>query len=147
MKKKRRSDCPIAFNLDLVGDKWSLLIIRDMIFGKKQYYSDFLSSDEQIATNILADRLAMLEREKIIQKSVDPGNKSRFIYTLTQKGSDLFPIMVEMILWSYKYDKKTTIPADFINTIIADKSKFMSSILNKYYNTDNKNKKNIKNSP
>jgi DNA-binding HxlR family transcriptional regulator len=90
MKKiKKRSLCGISSALDILGDKWSLLIIRDMIFHKKKSYTDFLNSKEKIATNILADRLLLLESEGIIIKHYDDENKSKFFYRLTPNGLDL----------------------------------------------------------
>src|SRR5687768_10629590 len=110
MKKvKKRSDCPISSALDIFGDKWSLLIIRDIAFSNKTAYGDFVQSDEKIATNILADRLAILEWAGIILKEDHPEKKSKFVYKLTQKGIDLIPILLEIILWSDKYkDRKST---------------------------------------
>lgn len=89
--------------LDLLGDKWSLLIIRDMVFFGKKTYGEFLSSNEKISTNILADRLALLEKEKIITKEEHPDNKTKYIYALTQKGIDLLPVLLEIVIWSSKY--------------------------------------------
>ena len=103
MKSKKRSDCPLSCSLDIWGDKWSLLIIRDMMFLNKNTYGDFLKSDEGIATNILASRLQGLEESKIIEKLDHPGSKAKILYRLTQKGIDLLPILVEMYLWSDKY--------------------------------------------
>lgn len=109
MKSKKRSDCPLSCSLDIWGDKWSLLIIRDMIFLNKKTYGDFLKSDEGIATNILASRLQGLEESKIIEKTDHPDSKAKILYRLTQKGIDLLPILVEIYLWSDKY---FTIPDD-----------------------------------
>ena len=106
---KKRSDCPISCSLDMWGDKWSLLIIRDLMFNKKSTYGDFLKSPEGIATNILASRLQTLEENGIIEKSEHPDSKAKVLYRLTQKGIDLLPIFVEIYLWSEKY---FTIPAD-----------------------------------
>ncbi|MEY4905979.1 MAG: hypothetical protein RLZZ292_3794 [Bacteroidota bacterium] len=103
MKSKKRSDCPLSCSLDIWGDKWSLLIIRDMMFTKKNTYGDFLKSGEGIATNILASRLQGLEESKIIEKLDHPDSKAKVLYKLTQKGIDLLPILVEMYLWSDKY--------------------------------------------
>jgi DNA-binding HxlR family transcriptional regulator len=98
-----RSDCPLNFGLEIFGDRWSLLIIRDLMFFGKRYYNEFLDSAEEISTNILADRLAMLEKEKIIQKRKDKDHKQKLVYTLTQKGIDLLPVIIEIGLWSEKY--------------------------------------------
>ena len=113
-KQKRRSDCPISTALDIFGDKWTLLIIRDLLFKCKQHYVEFLQSEEKIATNILADRLHILEQHGIISKSVDPAHGSRYLYHLSMKGADLLPMLIEMILWSAKYDPATAADAGFI---------------------------------
>jgi len=107
MKTKKkiayRTDCPISTALDIWGDKWSLLIVRDMAFKGKYTYGDFLNGGEQIATNILADRLAILESGGIIVRQRHPDSKAKILYTLTQKGGDLIPALVEIISWSEKY--------------------------------------------
>ena len=100
---KKRSDCPISCSLDIWGDKWSLLIVRDLIFFKERTYSDFLKSDEKIATNILAARLQMLEDNGIISKSEHPESKAKVLYKLTSKGIDLLPLMIEINVWADKY--------------------------------------------
>ncbi len=102
--KKKRSDCPISCSLDVFGDKWSLLIIRDIMLRGKVSYSEFLKSEEKIATNILVNRLKVLERENIISKKVSPVNKSKFIYSLTKKGVDLLPIVIEIMDWGARYN-------------------------------------------
>ena len=102
---KYRSDCPIACTLDVIGDKWSLLIIRDVMLRGKMSYSEFLNSEEGIATNILVARLAMLEKEGILVREVAPENKSKYIYRLTHKGADLMPIIIEVMDWGAKYNR------------------------------------------
>lgn len=89
--------------MDIVGDKWSLLIIRDIAMQGKNTYNEFLKSEEKIATNVLADRLAMLEWFGIITKEEHPDSKAKIFYRLTNKGIDLLPLLVNMILWSDKY--------------------------------------------
>lgn len=100
---KKRSDCPISCSLDVWGDKWSLLIIRDLLFKKQCTYGDFLKSEEKIATNILASRLQTLEDNKVIEKLDHPDSKAKVLYRLTQKGIDLLPLMIEINLWASKY--------------------------------------------
>lgn len=102
-KFKKRSECPISCSLDIFGDKWSLLIIRDMIFFNKSTYGDFLKSAEGIATNILASRLQSLEENKLIEKLEHPESKAKVLYRLTQKSIDLLPIIIEIHLWAEKY--------------------------------------------
>jgi DNA-binding HxlR family transcriptional regulator len=98
-----RSDCPLNYGIEIFGDKWTLLIIRDLMFFEKRYYNEFLGSAEGIATNLLADRLAMLEKEKIIKKEKDSQHKQKIIYSLTEKGIDLLPVILCIGLWSEKY--------------------------------------------
>lgn len=98
-----RSDCPLNFGLELFGDKWTLLIIRDLMFFHKSRYNEFLASAEGISTNILADRLTVLEREGFIRKIKDREHKNKFIYRLSEKGIDLLPVIVEIGFWSGKY--------------------------------------------
>src|SRR5688572_2731047 len=102
---KKRSDCPISCSLDVIGDKWSLLIIRDVMLRGKMSYSEFLNSEEGIASNILVNRLTILEEEEILVREVAPANKSKYIYSLTQKGADLMPIIIELMDWGAKYNK------------------------------------------
>lgn len=102
-KSIKRSDCPVSCSLDIWGDKWSLLIIRDLMDKKQCTYGDFLKSPEGIATNILASRLQALEENKIIEKLVHPDSKAKVLYRLTNKGIDLLPIMLEINLWAEKY--------------------------------------------
>lgn len=107
MKKESRrtkSTCPVTFALDRFGDKWSLLVLRDMFFKGKQYYNEFLNSPEKISTNILASRLNKLESDGLITKEIDPENASKNIYRLTRKGKALLPMLLEMIAWSAMYD-------------------------------------------
>ena len=125
---KKRSDCPLSQSLDVFGDKWSLLIIRDLMFGNKCTYNDFLKSAEGIATNILATRLKGLEENGIIEKSAHPDSKAKNLYKLTAKGIDLLPIIMEVYIWSDKY---LTIPADIKATIKEakkDKDKFVKQV-------------------
>ncbi len=100
---KQRSTCPVSTSLDLLGDKWTLLIIRDLVFGGKSTYGEFLQSAEKIATNILADRLTLLETQGMLTKVVAPDKKSKFIYRLTEKGIDTVPILVTLLLWGVKH--------------------------------------------
>ena len=109
-----RSDCPISYALDLFGDKWSLLIIRDLVFDKKKFYKEFLQSKEKIATNILSDRLKKLENAGLIESKVYEKLRTQKEYSLTEKGKDLIPILVEFILWSAKYERKLAVTNEFV---------------------------------
>jgi DNA-binding HxlR family transcriptional regulator len=100
---KQRSTCPISTSLDVLGDKWTLLILRDIVFAGKSTYGQFLQAAEKMATNILADRLAVLEAHGLLTKAVATDKKSKFTYRLTEKGVDVVPILVELVLWGAKH--------------------------------------------
>jgi len=97
--KKNRSNCPLASALDIVGDKWSLLVIRDLFLGKKTF-TEFLKSPEKIATNILANRLELLTNRGLLKYTKLPNDQKTKIYFLTDRGIDMYPIIYEMINWS-----------------------------------------------
>jgi len=99
MKKEFRSGCPIASSLDIIGDKWSLLIIRDMLIKHKKTFKEISDSDEKIAPSILSARLKLLESYKLIFKTKMTDNKKENIYLLTEKGIRLAPIIIEFSLW------------------------------------------------
>lgn len=120
---KTRSSCPISNVLDLFGDKWTLLILRDMIFENKSSYGECTSSDEKIATNILADRFELLESHGLITKEVSAINRSKFVYSLTEKAIDLIPIIAEMVLWGSKHFEGTsTKPENLLAMLKKDKA-------------------------
>lgn len=126
---KKRSDCPISSSLDVWGDKWSLLIVRDLMFAKQCTYGDFLKSDEKIATNILAARLLMLETNGIITKEDHPESKSKVLYKLTPKGIDLFPIMIEINLWADKYSTLSPARKEVLEQVKKDKAGFIKKTM------------------
>ena len=117
----KRSDCPISKVLDLVGDKWSLLILRDMLFFGKETYSDLQNSDEKMATNILSTRLEKLEQEGLISKRASEQDKRKKLYKLTEKGIDMLPILLDMIVWSAKYASDTEIPEGLVEKLKKDR--------------------------
>ncbi len=99
-----RSGCPINLTLEVVGDRWSLLVIRDMIFGNRRHFRELLAkSEEGIASNILADRLKRLVEQGIISKADDPSHKQKAIYSLTEKGIELLPVLAQMSAWGLKH--------------------------------------------
>lgn len=103
MDEAHRSGCPINLTLELVGDRWSLLIIRDVIFGGKRHFRELLRSEEGISSNILADRLKRLVAAGILSRSDDPSHKQKAIYSLTGKGIELLPVLAQMAVWGRKY--------------------------------------------
>ena len=121
--------CPVRYGLGNFGDKWSLLIIRDLMFEGRCRYNEFLEAGEGIATNILADRLHKLERNGIIAKEKDPTSRSRHFYSLTAKGLDLLPLMLAMIDWAERWDDNTEVPAAFIRKLRKDSKQLRQEIL------------------
>jgi DNA-binding HxlR family transcriptional regulator len=101
---KRRSGCPLNASVETLGDRWSLLIIRDMMLRGFRTYKEFLESFEGIATNILADRLRKLQAYGIITTERDPSDGRRLFYLLTEKGIDLAPVLTEMVLWAARHE-------------------------------------------
>lgn len=113
-KTKPRSGCPIATSLDILGDRWTLVILRDLINGKKRF-SEFLDSPERITTNVLTDRLGLIESAGLANRVMYQERPKRFEYQLTQKGRDLLPVMQMICLWANKYYPDTwTPPASFM---------------------------------
>lgn len=116
-----KSHCPVNFALEVVGDPWSLLIVRDIVFWGKKTYGEFLASDEHIATNMLAQRLHLLETKGILSKKHHPADKRKEVYELTDKGLDLIPVLIEMAGWSALNDPATTVPLSFVKCVAADR--------------------------
>ena len=123
-----RSDCPVSYALDFFGDKWTFLIIRDLAFEGKKFYKEFRNSKESIATNILSDRLKKLENNGVIESKVYPELKTRKVYSLTEKGKDLIPVLVEMILWSAKYQEGLAVTEDFLTKARNHREKVIANL-------------------
>jgi len=102
VKKVLRTRCPIAYSLDLLGDRWSLVIVRDMMMGKRRF-GEFLESSERITTNVLTDRLIQLEACGLVAKTRYQSNPPRFEYSLTQRGKALLPVLQEICRWAAKH--------------------------------------------
>jgi DNA-binding HxlR family transcriptional regulator len=121
--------CPIRYSVGALGDRWTLLIVRDLMFYGRRRYGEFLTAGEGIATNILADRLARLEGDGIVAKARDPANQTRNVYTLTEKGRDLLPVLLAMIDWAEKYDSKTEVPGPYARRLRRDREQLSATVL------------------
>jgi DNA-binding HxlR family transcriptional regulator len=132
MDKQRRSNCPISLVLETIGDKWSLLVLRDLIFRGKKRYQEFLNSEEGISTNILAERLVRLEKHRLISKSDDPDNKKQIIYTPTKKALDLMPVLFEMIRWGIKYNLHIDLNKPLLKRMNANEKALRKEILSRF---------------
>ncbi|GLU54726.1 winged helix-turn-helix transcriptional regulator [Dyadobacter frigoris] len=122
-----RSDCPISYSLDIFGDKWTLLILRDMMLSEKRSFSDFLNSPEGIASNILVDRLNILHNQGFVTKEASLLNKSKFLYTLTEKAIDLVPVVIDLIEWGEKYNSKRE-PKSILTKVVKNKARAIKEI-------------------
>jgi len=127
--KAHRSLCPINLVLEAIGDSWSMLIIRDLMLRGHNGYQGFLRSEEKIATNILADRLLKLEQNGLIGKAPDPSDGRKFIYSLTERGADLAPILVEMSLFSIKYEPIIDMPKEVVLDMQRNKQTFTARLI------------------
>src|SRR6266851_9457065 len=123
---KRRSGCPLNASVEMLGDRWSLLIIRDMMLQGARTYKTFLECYEGIATNILADRLRKLAAYGIITTEPDPSDGRKVIYLLTKKGIDLAPVLTEMVLWAAAHED--TGNQALVRQMRADKEKFLAGV-------------------
>ena len=132
MSDTRSTNCPILFALDILGDKWSLLIMRDILIRGRKHYKEFLYAGEGISTNILADRLEQLERHGLIAKQLDESNKRRYIYSPTEKGLELVPTMMELIEWSAKYDPDTGAPKWYVERLKTNRDVVIQEIYEKF---------------
>jgi len=122
--KQRGSGCPICYALDVFGDRWTLLILRDLLLHGKERYRDFLASDEAIASNILSDRLRRLEAGDIILREHDPNDRRQLIYRATDKGQTLIPVLLEIAAWGASNDPSTAAPPGFAKHFYAHREAY-----------------------
>lgn len=125
----KRSLCPISNVLDHLGDKWSLLILRDLIFFNKNSYSELQNSEEKMASNILSSRLEKLENVGLIIKQTAQNDKRKKLYTLTQAGKDTLPILLEMIVWSSKHGENLNLPEQLLTRMKNDREALINDLL------------------
>ena len=126
-KRYHRSGCPISYALDIFGDRWTLLVLRDLILQGKQRYGEILASDERIASNILSDRLKRLETAGIIRRARDPEDGRQVLYRVTEKGRSLVPVMLEIAAWGAAHDENTGAPAGFAESFYANREAFYAN--------------------
>jgi DNA-binding HxlR family transcriptional regulator len=131
---KRRSGCPLNASVEMLGDRWSLLIIRDMMLLGFRTYKEFLESYEGIATNILADRLRKLEAYGIMTTERDPSDGRKLVYSLTAKGIDLAPVLTEMVLWAAAHEKIEN--QALVREMRKDKDKFLAAARQRWAEKD-----------
>ena len=118
--KTQWSGCPVRYAAGIFGDKWSFVLLRDLLLHGKRYYSEFLSSEEGIATNVLASRLAKLEENGMVTRQVDEQKRSKICYLPTRKARALLPAFLGMMVWSTEYDSNTEAPSSFATAFRED---------------------------
>jgi DNA-binding HxlR family transcriptional regulator len=131
MKRKsnraRRSGCPISLALEIFGDSWTLLIVRDLMFKGYRTFNEFLGAGEGIASNVLTDRLSKLEAAGIMEKREHAADARRYEYRLTKKGIDLAPVIVEIVLWSSRHER-TDAPPQIVRAMATQRARFLSDV-------------------
>ena len=122
--RREKSNCPISYSLDLFGDRWTLLVLRDLILWGKTRFAEFQNSDEKIASNILSDRLRRLEERGIIGIERDPSAARQKIYTATEKVLSLTPVLLEIAAWGASHDPDTGAPETFAADFYSDRAAY-----------------------
>lgn len=126
-RETRRSRCPIAISLDTFGDRWSLLIVRDLMFKGYRSFKEFAAAGEGIATNILTDRLARLESSDIIARAADMDDGRRTVYRLTAKGIELAPVLIEMVIWAAR-NEDTDAPPSAVRSMERNRARVIAGL-------------------
>ena len=124
---ERRSTCPINYSVEIFGDKWMLLLLRDIMFNGKNSFLEFRASDEKISSAVLTEKLNMLLNEGIVSKVTSPKNASKFLYLLTDKGIELVPVMVEILSWGSTYNPDGG-PKTWLDRIKQNKKKAITEL-------------------
>ena len=119
---RERSRCPIAYSLDVLGDRWTLLVLRDLAFKNRRHFQEILGASEKISSNILTDRLRRLERWNLIEAHPDPTDKRRVRYFLTDDGLELIPVLVEMTIWGSRRHPDSSVPQEQAERMSADRA-------------------------
>jgi DNA-binding HxlR family transcriptional regulator len=132
MKKRSPTICPVVFSLDIFGDTWSLVILRDILLRGKTHFRELLASDEKIASNILSSRLENLVQEGILVKQPDPANKSAAMYVPTDKALELLPMLFAMMRWGIKYNPNSDTSGPVMHALMTDPEDLQAKVLAKF---------------
>jgi DNA-binding HxlR family transcriptional regulator len=134
-QSKRRSGCPVSVSLEVFGDRWSLLIVRDLMIRGFRSFKEFEESGEGISTNILADRLRKLEKAGIIDSECEQSDGRKVNYRLTQKGIDLAPALLELLIWGAQHEK-TEAPCVLIDKMAANREQIIAEVRRRWEKRD-----------
>lgn len=136
-RARQRSGCPVAITLETLGDRWSLLIIRDLMVRGLRTFKEFRESGEGIATNVLAERLRRLESAGLLAPEPDPSDKRRSLYRLTEKGIALAPVLLEMLIWGARH-VQTGAPAGLADRIERDRESVLAEVERQWRERDHR---------
>ena len=136
VKKRSPTICPIVFSLDIFGDRWSLVILRDILLRNKSHFREFLASEEKIASNILSDRLESLVRDGLLTRESDAANKSAAIYKPTEKALALLPMLFELMRWGIVYNHNVDTNGPVMRQLTSDPEGLHASIMEKFRHQD-----------
>ena len=131
----RRSGCPLNASVEMLGDRWSLLIIRDMMLLGYRTFKEFLNSHERIATNILSDRLYKLQAAGLVAAEPEETDGRRINYRLTEKGIDLAPVLLELLVWGARHEE-TGAPCAVIDTMEQHREQFLAEVRRRWRDRD-----------
>jgi DNA-binding HxlR family transcriptional regulator len=134
-KTKRRSGCPVSISLDIFGDRWSLLIVRDLMVRGCRTFKEFNESGEGIATNILADRLRVLESYQIIASETEKTDGRKVNYRLTERGIDLAPVLLELLIWGARHEQ-TAAPGAIITNLEDNREAVLAEVRRRWQARD-----------
>lgn len=134
-KSKQRSGCPVSIGLEVFGDRWSLLIVRDLTVRGFRTFKEFLGSGEGIATNVLANRLHRLEESGILSREEEPTDGRRVNYRLTEKGIDLAPVLLELLVWGSRHEE-TGVPCEFIVQMARNREQLLAEVRRRWQERD-----------
>ena len=134
-RSKRRSGCPVSVSLEMIGDRWSLLIVRDLMVRGYRTFKEFESTGEGVATNVLSDRLRKLKSIGIITTQVDEADGRRINYGLTQKGIDLAPVLLELLIWGARHEK-TEAPCAVIEKMAERREALLAEVRRRWEEND-----------
>jgi DNA-binding HxlR family transcriptional regulator len=126
-RENRRSGCPIGIALDTFGDRWTLLIVRDLLFKERRTFKEFADAGEGIASNVLADRLNRLVAAGIIERRADPADGRKAVHHLTEKGFALAPVLVEMVVWAARHED-TDAPPDEVREMERKRERYLKAL-------------------
>ena len=127
VRQDKKSLCPINYGLEIFGDRWTLLVLRDLLLRGRRRFSELAACEERIATNILTDRLKRLERHGILNRREDQADRRQLVYEPTEKGLTLVPVLLEIAAWGATHDPETGAPPDFAAAYYADRDRLIAN--------------------